>query len=184
MAVQVMERSGSAWLRWLANFVQAQNTPISIRSLRDPREAALKAVHLPETQKRLEELDATPTEMDQSKFAAQVASETKHNKALMDRSALDAMDLMNVGVNDLREHMPPDARGAALMTDCQVEIVLDKACSNPLLNSTLDRVLHDRLLAKGALTVDAAGHPACLRASRPTIRMQAAPVRPALPAGR
>jgi len=47
------------------------------------------------------------------------------------------------------------ARGAALMSDCKVEIVFDKACSNLLQDSTLNQVLHARLLAEGALTVDA-----------------------------
>ncbi len=116
------------------------------------------------------------------------------------RSALDAVELMNVGVNYLREHMPPNARvhyavtdsggmspnvvqaraevlyliraarnheaaelyervknvarGAALMTECQVEIVFDKACSNLLQNRTLNQVLYAKLLEEGALTVD------------------------------
>ena len=126
------------------------------------------------------------------------ASHAAHSPHL-GRSALDAVELMNVGVNYLREHMPPSARvhyavtdtgglspnvvqaraevlyliravdnagaaelyqrvqnvarGAALMTDCQVEIVFDKACSNLLPNTTLNKVLHARLLAEGPLTV-------------------------------
>ncbi len=118
------------------------------------------------------------------------------------RSALDAVELMNVGVNYLREHMPPDARvhyavtdaggtspnvvqaraevlyliravrndeatalyervqnvarGAALMTDCQVDIVFDKACSNLLQNATLNQVMYAKLQAEGALTVSTA----------------------------
>lgn len=128
------------------------------------------------------------------------ASHAAHSPHL-GRSALDAVELMNVGVNYLREHMPPDARvhyaitdsgglspnvvqaraevlyliraarnpdaadlyarvqnvarGAALMTDCQVEVVFDKACSNLVPNSTLGRVLHEKLLAEGPLPVDA-----------------------------
>lgn len=116
------------------------------------------------------------------------------------RSALDAVELMNVGVNYLREHMPSNARvhyavtdsggmspnvvqaraevlyliraarnheaaelyervqnvarGAALMTECQVEIVFDKACSNLLQNTTLNQVLYEKLLAEGQLAVD------------------------------
>ncbi len=127
------------------------------------------------------------------------ASHAAHSPHL-GRSALDAVELMNVGVNYLREHMPSDARvhyaitdsgglspnvvlaraevlyliraarnheatelyervqnvarGAALMTDCRVEIVFDKACSNLLQNHTLNQVLYARLLAEGALTVD------------------------------
>jgi len=126
------------------------------------------------------------------------ASHAAHSPHL-GRSALDAVELMNVGVNYLREHMPPDARvhyavtdsgglspnvvqaraevlyliraarnheaaelyervqnvarGAALMTDCKVEIVFDKACSNLLQNRTLNQVLYAKLLAEGALTV-------------------------------
>ena len=128
------------------------------------------------------------------------ASHAAHSPHL-GRSALDAVELMNVGVNYLREHMPPDARvhyavtdaggmspnvvqaraevlylvraarnheaaelyervqnvarGAALMTGCKVETVFDKACSNLLQNTTLNKVLHARLLAEGALAVDA-----------------------------
>ncbi|MBS0292053.1 MAG: amidohydrolase [Proteobacteria bacterium] len=128
------------------------------------------------------------------------ASHAAHSPHL-GRSALDAVELMNVGVNYLREHMPPSARvhyavtdsgglspnvvqaraevlyliraarndeaadlyarvqnvarGAALMTDCQVEIVFDKACSNLLQNRTLNQVLYERLQAEGALAVDA-----------------------------
>ena len=136
------------------------------------------------------------------------ASHAAHSPHL-GRSALDAVELMNVGVNYLREHMPSDARvhyavtdsgglspnvvqaraevlyliraaqnheaaelyervqnvarGAALMTDCKVDIVFDKACSNLLQNRTLNQVLYAKLLAEGALTVDAgeqgkAGH--------------------------
>ncbi|MDE2415863.1 MAG: amidohydrolase [Comamonadaceae bacterium] len=127
------------------------------------------------------------------------ASHAAHSPHL-GRSALDAVELMNVGVNYLREHMPPSARvhyavtdtgglspnvvqaraevlyliraarndeaadlyqrvqnvarGAALMTDCRVEVVFDKACSNLLQNTTLNQVLYARLLAEGTLTVD------------------------------
>ncbi len=101
------------------------------------------------------------------------------------RSALDAVELMNVGVNYLREHIIQDARvhyavtntggfspnvvqenaevlylvrapknqqveeiyervcniakGAALMTGTNVEIVFDKACSNVIPNNTLNK---------------------------------------------
>lgn len=111
------------------------------------------------------------------------------------RSALDAVELMNVGVNYLREHMLPAARvhyattntggtspnvvqaeaevlylvrapensdavdlfervkdvakGAALMTGCRMEVVFDKACSNLLLNSVLNRVVHQQLETLG-----------------------------------
>lgn len=104
------------------------------------------------------------------------------------RSALDAMELMNVGVQFLREHIIPDARihyaitntggfspnvvqanaevlylirapktkqvneiyqrvnkiasGAALMTETEMSAEYVKACSNVILNDTLNKVLH------------------------------------------
>ncbi|OUQ87138.1 amidohydrolase [Brevibacillus brevis] len=104
------------------------------------------------------------------------------------RSALDAVELMNVGVNYLREHIIPEARvhyaitnsgglspnvvqpkaevlylirapkvdqvqeiyervckiaqGAALMTETDVEIVFDKACSNLVQNKLLEEVMY------------------------------------------
>ncbi|MYN14515.1 amidohydrolase [Pusillimonas sp. TS35] len=113
------------------------------------------------------------------------------NAPHLGRSALDAVELMNVGCNYLREHMPSDARfhyavtntggmspnvvqsdaevlyliraprneqvddlyariqrvaqGAALMTDCKVEIIFDKACSNYMPNRTLNDVLDETL---------------------------------------
>ncbi|MCS7462080.1 M20 family metallopeptidase [Paenibacillus doosanensis] len=105
------------------------------------------------------------------------------------RSALDAVELMNVGVNYLREHIIQEARvhyaitnsggispnvvqgeaevlylirapktqqveeiyqricniarGAALMTGTEAEIVFDKACSNVVPNSVLENVMHE-----------------------------------------
>ena len=107
------------------------------------------------------------------------------------RSALDAVELMNVGVNYLREHIIPEARvhyaitnsggyspnvvqaeaevlylirapktpqvkeiyervcniarGAALMTGTEVEIIFDKACSNLIPNSTLETKMYEVL---------------------------------------
>ena len=133
------------------------------------------------------------------------ASHAAHSPHL-GRSALDAVELMNVGVNYMREHMPADARvhyavtdsggfspnvvqaraevlylirarnnrdaaelyervqnvarGAALMTDCRVEIVFDKACSNLLQNRTLNQVMYAQMQALGQLKVDAAQHKA------------------------
>lgn len=112
------------------------------------------------------------------------------------RSALDALELMNIGVNFLREHMISDARvhyaitdaggiapnvvqpraealymiraprnrvaqelyervcniarGAALMTDCQLEIEVHSACSNLLRNATLNELMHAKLKQLGA----------------------------------
>ncbi len=107
------------------------------------------------------------------------------------RSALDAVELFNVGVNYLREHIIPEARvhyavintggkspnvvqpeaevlylirapkndqvraiykrvvkiakGAALMTETDVEIQIDKACSNVLPNETLEKIMQANL---------------------------------------
>lgn len=114
------------------------------------------------------------------------------------RSALDAVELMNVGVNYLREHIIPEARvhyavtntggfspnvvqaeaevlylirapqvdevehiyqrindiakGAALMTGTEVEIVFDKACSNTIPNHTLNELLYDNFSKIGVPT--------------------------------
>ncbi|MBN9322285.1 MAG: amidohydrolase, partial [Delftia acidovorans] len=131
------------------------------------------------------------------------ASHAAHSPHL-GRSALDAVELMNVGVNYLREHMPTDARvhyaitdsgglspnvvqaraevlylvraarnheaaalyervqnvarDAALMTDCRLEIVFDKACSNLLQNRTLNQVMYAQMQALGPLRVDPGQH--------------------------
>jgi aminobenzoyl-glutamate utilization protein B len=117
------------------------------------------------------------------------------------RSALDAVELMNVGVNYLREHMIPEARvhyavlhtggvspnvvqaeaevlylirapkisqvkelydrvchiaqGAALMTGTEVKIVFDKACSNLIPNTTLEKVMHNNFTELGVPVHDA-----------------------------
>ncbi len=116
------------------------------------------------------------------------------------RSALDAVELMNVGVNYLREHMIPGARihyvitnggkapnvvpdeaashysvraprtdqldalysrvldiarGAALMTGTQMEVVFYAGMSNMLLNETINHVLQEKLEAVGAPQFDA-----------------------------
>jgi aminobenzoyl-glutamate utilization protein B len=116
------------------------------------------------------------------------------------RSALDAVELMNIGVNYLREHIIPEtrvhyaitnaggnspnvvqaeasvlylirapriaqvdeiyqrvcniARGAALMTETQVEIVFDKACSNLVPNHTLEKIAHKNFTALGVPEYD------------------------------
>lgn len=112
------------------------------------------------------------------------------------RSALDAVELMNVGVNYMREHMEmtdrvhyavtntggqsPNvvqsyaevlylirskttkgaqalyervrkiAQGAALMTETQVEVVFDKACSQVIPNHTLAKLTHECMVKLGA----------------------------------
>ncbi|WP_240417233.1 M20 family metallopeptidase [Paenibacillus periandrae] len=111
------------------------------------------------------------------------------------RSALDAVELMNVGTNYLREHIIPEARmhyavlntgglspnvvqaeaevlyliraprisqvneiynrvcniaqGAALMTGTEVKIVFDKACSNLISNTTIEKVMHKNFTELG-----------------------------------
>ena len=107
------------------------------------------------------------------------------------RSALDALELMNVGVQFLREHVPSEtrihyaitdtggpapgtvqshaeaiyllravqlpqvkelyervnkvARGAAVMTDTEVDITFIKACSNVIINTELNQVMQRNL---------------------------------------
>ena len=111
------------------------------------------------------------------------------------RSALDALELMNVGVNFLREHIIPEARihyaitnsgglapnvvqaeaevlylvrapkleqveeiyqrvckvakGAAMMTETEVEILYNKGCSNLIPNKTLAAVMYQNFLKVG-----------------------------------
>lgn len=118
------------------------------------------------------------------------------------RSALDAVELMNVGVNYLREHIIPEARvhyaitnsgglspnvvqpkaevlylvrapkvdqvqeiyervckiaqGAALMTETEVEIVFDKACSNLVQNKLLEEVMYKNFQELGVPVHDEA----------------------------
>jgi aminobenzoyl-glutamate utilization protein B len=112
------------------------------------------------------------------------------------RSALDAVELMNVGVNYMREHMPSDARihyamidgggiapnvvqatarvrysvraaelptmlsllervknvarGAALMTETEVDIHVLSAVSNLLANTPLEKAMYETMLRLGA----------------------------------
>ena len=118
------------------------------------------------------------------------------------RSALDAVELMNVGVNYMREHMPSDARvhyayldtggiapnvvqadarvrysirardlpgmldlvervkkiarGAALMTETEVEVRIVSAVSNLVGNTPLERTLHGVMEELGPPRFDAA----------------------------
>ena len=111
------------------------------------------------------------------------------------RSALDAVELMNVGVNYMREHMESTdrihyavldtggispnvvqahatvlylirsistekvlalyervqkiAKGAALMTETDVEIVFDKGCSNVIPNGVLEQVIYESMQRVG-----------------------------------
>ena len=122
------------------------------------------------------------------------------NSAHLGRSALDAVELMNVGVNFLREHMPQDcrvhyaitdtggraanvvqakaevlylirapemsqalelaervekvARGAAMMTETDVEVVFDTASTNLLPNITMETAMHENMVALGPVPFD------------------------------
>ncbi len=122
------------------------------------------------------------------------------NAAHLGRSALDAVELMNVGVNFLREHMPQDcrvhyaitdtggraanvvqataevlylvrapemnqalalaervekvARGAAMMTETEVEVIFDTAATNLLPNITLETAMHEVMLGLGPVPFD------------------------------
>lgn len=113
------------------------------------------------------------------------------------RSALDAVELMNVGVNYLREHVIPEARihyvitdgggispnvvppkaeslyyvraplvsqvkeiqervcdvarGAAIMTGTEVEIIFHSGTSNLVLNETLEERLHENMVKAGKI---------------------------------
>lgn len=124
------------------------------------------------------------------------------NSAHLGRSALDAVELMNVGVNFLREHMPQDcrlhyaitdtggraanvvqaraevlylirapempqamelaarvekvARGAAMMTETEVEIVFDTASTNLLPNIALETAMHRNMVELGPIAFDEA----------------------------
>ncbi|KQL43618.1 amidohydrolase [Brevibacillus choshinensis] len=116
------------------------------------------------------------------------------------RSAMDAVELMNVGANYLREHIIQDARlhyaitntggfspnvvqpeaevlykirapktpqveeiyqrvcdiarGAALMTETELEIEFDAGSSNVIPNTTLEEVMHDNFTKLGIPTYD------------------------------
>lgn len=118
------------------------------------------------------------------------------NAPHLGRSALDAVELMNSGVNYLREHIIPEARihyavtdtggispnvvqanaevlylirapqvdetmsiyervkkiaeGAALMTETEVEVVFDKAASNFIPNTTLNKTMEKAMQQLGA----------------------------------
>jgi len=115
------------------------------------------------------------------------------------RSALDAVELMNVGINYLREHVIQEARmhyavtdtgghapnvvqpratslyfirapkttqvaeiykrvvdvakGAALMTGTELTIEWDSACAEVVINDTLARLLHDKMVEIGPFDV-------------------------------
>ncbi|MGU3401284.1 M20 family metallopeptidase [Brucellaceae bacterium D45D] len=122
------------------------------------------------------------------------------NSAHLGRSALDAMELMNVGANFLREHMQGDcrlhyaitdaggrapnvvqaraevlyyirapempiaqqlaerlekvARGAAMMTETEVEVIFKRASTNLLPNLALEHAIHANMISLGPVPFD------------------------------
>ncbi|MBO0990306.1 tripartite tricarboxylate transporter substrate binding protein BugE [Delftia sp. SD018] len=72
-------------ISWFGLVVPAGTPPAIVRQLQD---ASVKAVRLPEVQKHLKLLGASATEMDQSRFPAQIASELQRNKALLDKAGV------------------------------------------------------------------------------------------------
>ena len=56
---------------------------------------------------------------------------------------------------ELFERVKNVARGAAMMTDCRLEIVFDKACSNLLENAVLNQVMYRHLQSIGTAGFDA-----------------------------
>ncbi|MBS7778979.1 tripartite tricarboxylate transporter substrate binding protein BugE [Acidovorax sp. CCYZU-2555] len=73
---------GISWF----GIVVPKNTPAAtVKKLQD---AAVKAAHLPEVQKRLQALGAQATDMDQSKFPAQIAADIQRNKAQLDKAGI------------------------------------------------------------------------------------------------
>ena len=134
----------------------------------------------------------------QAKFTFKGKSAHAAQAPHLGRSALDAVELMNVGVNYMREHMIEEARvhyavtntggtspnvvqshaeviqlirapeidqvkalfervkkiaeGAALMTETEVEVTFDKACSNYVPNHTLNKVLAEAMEEVGPMS--------------------------------
>ena len=77
-----LNQLGISWF----GMVLPKGTPDAI--VTQVREAAIKAAHLPEVQAQLKKMGATPTEMDQSKFAAQISAQTRANKLLLDKAGV------------------------------------------------------------------------------------------------
>lgn len=77
-----LNQLGISWF----GIVVPRNTPAPI--VQRLQEAAVKAAHLPEVQKRLKTVGASPTNMDQSQFPAQITQESQRNKALLDKAGV------------------------------------------------------------------------------------------------
>ncbi|GAB1386286.1 tripartite tricarboxylate transporter substrate binding protein BugE [Melaminivora sp.] len=72
-------------ISWFGMVAPAGTPPAMVAKL---QEAALKAARLPEVVKRLKDMGAVPTQMEQSRFADQIAAERKRNKELLDRAGV------------------------------------------------------------------------------------------------
>lgn len=73
---------GISWF----GLVVPKHTPASI--VRKLQQAAVKAVHRPEVQKRLQALGAAPSTIDQGRFAAQIAAQTRRNQMQLDKAGV------------------------------------------------------------------------------------------------
>jgi tripartite-type tricarboxylate transporter receptor subunit TctC len=72
-------------ISWFGLVVPAGTPEAIVRQL---QEASVKAVRLPDVQKHLKLLGASVTEMDQTRFPAQIATELQRNKALLDKAGV------------------------------------------------------------------------------------------------
>lgn len=73
---------GISWF----GLVVPKDTPAPV--VKKLREAAVKAAHLPEVRERLRALGAAPSEMDQGRFAALIAAETRRNREQLDKAGV------------------------------------------------------------------------------------------------
>lgn len=77
-----LNQMGISWF----GIVVPKNTPAPI--VKQLQDAATKAAHLPAVRERLKALGASPTEMDQSQFATQIAQQVRRNKVLLDKAGV------------------------------------------------------------------------------------------------
>ena len=73
---------GISWF----GIVVPKNTPAPI--VKQLQAAAVKAAHLPEVQKHLQKLGAQASNLDPSRFAAQIAEQTQRHKLLLDKAGV------------------------------------------------------------------------------------------------
>ena len=82
LGYEELNELGISWF----GIVVPKNTPAPI--VKRLQDAAVKAAHLPDVQQHLKNLGANATDMDQSRFPAQIAQELKRNKALLDKAGV------------------------------------------------------------------------------------------------